>query len=436
MRGRQLTILSIAIAGLCGLSIAALPAWAQQAPVRSSSAKSPTTGKAKAVSKAKLKAGAKAAAAAAAAQGPDGGTPAVDAEASLDKAREALKDGKADVALSLAGAVLNASGKDARNTARALAVRGEAHLRQGRPADALADLDSALWVKGGLMGAERDVASKARSQALALAGAPPENAPIRRAETTPVPAIAVAAPPVAAPLAPAQALRSEPPRTAARAPATEPSPATRSSTWQVTAIPHEAASPLRDTPAAAGNPQPSTGIGGFFANLFGAASSPTPETTSSLPAPPAAALSSSPPQRAPSQGASDSQRQPARASVAAVQASPRAALPAAPATRAALTEPRSSATTARPQSLVEDGGYRLQLGAVRSKGEAQSMAERVRAEHGSAVANRPVEIDEAVYGNMGRFYRVRIGGFATPNESQALCAALRNSGVDCMVVGP
>lgn len=456
MRGRQLTILSIAIAGLGGASMGALPAYSQQGPAQSSPAKSIKTGAAKAVPKAKARPKARPAA-----KPSDAGeSQAVDAVASLDKARRALKDGKADVALSLAGAVLNATGKDARSTARALAVRGEAHLLQNRPADALADLDSALWVKGGLMGAERDAASKARSQALVLAGAPPGSAPVRQTAAAPVPVERIAVPSAAVPVTPVRqpiGQRTESPRPATRAAIAEPSPATRSSTWQVTATPHDASStrlnaaavpserrppaPPRTTAVvateASSTPQASTGLGGFFANLFGGASSPTPETTSSIPQPPAAALSSSPPQRTPPPVTGDRQRGSVPATVAAVQAPPRAAVPPAPAPRAALPEPRETSTAARPQSsLGGDGGYRLQLGAVRSKSEAQSMADRVRAEHGQVISNRSIEIDEAVYGNMGRFYRVRIGGFASPTETQSLCAAMRNSGVDCMVLGP
>ena len=37
-------------------------------------------------------------------------------------------------------------------------------------------------------------------------------------------------------------------------------------------------------------------------------------------------------------------------------------------------------------------------------------------------------------GNMGTFYRVRVGPFATQNEGQQACAKLKGSGLDCMVV--
>ena len=44
-------------------------------------------------------------------------------------------------------------------------------------------------------------------------------------------------------------------------------------------------------------------------------------------------------------------------------------------------------------------------------------------------------IDETTVGNMGSFYRVRIGPFASAQEGQAACAKLKGPGIDCRVVG-
>jgi hypothetical protein len=43
----------------------------------------------------------------------------------------------------------------------------------------------------------------------------------------------------------------------------------------------------------------------------------------------------------------------------------------------------------------------------------------IRREHAAALADREPEIDQAVVGNMGSFYRVRVGPFATQQDSQA-----------------
>jgi hypothetical protein len=70
---------------------------------------------------------------------------------------------------------------------------------------------------------------------------------------------------------------------------------------------------------------------------------------------------------------------------------------------------------------------------VRSEGEAQALAAKVKREH-AALATREPEIDQTVVGNMGSFYRVRVGPFATQADGQAACAKLRSSGLDCLVV--
>jgi len=71
---------------------------------------------------------------------------------------------------------------------------------------------------------------------------------------------------------------------------------------------------------------------------------------------------------------------------------------------------------------------------VRTQGEAQDIAAKVKREHAAALAAREPEIDEAVIGNMGSFYRVRVGPFATQAEGHATCAKLKGSGLDCLVI--
>jgi cell division septation protein DedD len=80
------------------------------------------------------------------------------------------------------------------------------------------------------------------------------------------------------------------------------------------------------------------------------------------------------------------------------------------------------------------GKYRLQVAAVRSRDEAERLASSVmkhQALNGGAV--QP-EIDEAVLGSMGTFYRVRLGPYANAAEPGQLCKSLRPQGFDCLVV--
>jgi cell division septation protein DedD len=96
---------------------------------------------------------------------------------------------------------------------------------------------------------------------------------------------------------------------------------------------------------------------------------------------------------------------------------------------AAAAPAAASAPAAKP-----DGRFRIQVGMVRSEGEAQALAGKVRREHAAALASRETEVDQTVVGNMGSFYRVRVGPFTTQNEGQQACARLKGSGLDCLVV--
>ena len=87
-----------------------------------------------------------------------------------------------------------------------------------------------------------------------------------------------------------------------------------------------------------------------------------------------------------------------------------------------------------PPVAKPEGRFRIQVGMVRTQDEAQALAGKVRREHAAALAAREPEIDQAVVGNMGSFYRVRVGPFATQQDGQAACAKLKGTGLDCLVV--
>ena len=91
-------------------------------------------------------------------------------------------------------------------------------------------------------------------------------------------------------------------------------------------------------------------------------------------------------------------------------------------------------TSSAPSAADASGKYRLQIAAVRSRKEADAVAARIRKEHGRVIGARKLEVDETVFGNMGTFYRVRLGPFAAAGESKAVCDQLRTKGFDCLVV--
>ena len=82
------------------------------------------------------------------------------------------------------------------------------------------------------------------------------------------------------------------------------------------------------------------------------------------------------------------------------------------------------------------GKFRLQVAAVRSRSEAEALAGSWSARHGEQLGGREPEIDEAVVGSMGSFYRVRVGPYASAKRARPLCVALSSDGFDCLVVSP
>lgn len=305
----------------------------------------------------------------------------------LDAATAALANGKPDAALVHINTVMSSGGLDSRSTARALSLRGQVYKRQGKPAQAIADLQSALWLKGGLSDAERETAMQVRSEAYREAGL---NEP------------------------PLSASKSEGRQTAGGPSATVATTGTGSS-------------------GSSSGSGIFSGFGGnFLSNIFGGDSGKSAESKPETSAAPA-------PHRAPSEPAVSSWSQ--TTSVKPAPSPPpsqhKAAAPARPEPSRAK-EPIKTASTAEPAPLEKgaqgEGRYRLQLGAVRSREEAKAVAERVKADHAALVGGRDYDIVEAVFGNMGKFYRVRIGPYADMAESKTVCATLRASGVDCMII--
>ena len=304
-----------------------------------------------------------------------------EAQRAIDAALKLLEAGKADQAAQALTAVLGGGNLPPAIMAKALLYRGIAYRQQKKPAQAIADLTSALWLKGGLSEADRADALRQRTAAYQEAGLAESGG-----------AVAAAVPNARAP-----------PR--ARRPPTglehgdadqrprEPAAAQSSSGWS-------SAMPLRDCSAALlalRHPLGAAGTAAACARRLRHRSSPRGRT------------------------ATDVRRRHARAP-AAGPAIPRCS----PAARCARRSERAGGQARGP--LPHPGRHGAQ------QGEAQALAGQGRREHAAALASREPEIDQTVVGNMGSFYRVRVGPFATAQDGQAACAKLKGSGLDCLVV--
>lgn len=390
---------------------------------------------------------------------------------------------------------LAAAGLPSQQMAKALYYRGIAHRKLGKPAQAMSDLTTAIWVSGGLSDADRASAIDNRQAAYREAGLGDEAPPL--VNTAPAPALAAATP---APAAPAAAPAPEPaavsagadapppavavlePSVPAPAPATAPEPAFGATVTPAPApakvavaepasgIPNPFADPAsaqgappapaaapaaglapEPAPAAAADNEPSmlakagkslseagTNVTNFFGNMF-KGSSGSPEPAASAPPAPTFGVEAQ-----------------TSASPVLTAANPDGAIGAdwggatqvksgGTGTRVAAAQPapmpspistgavaQSAAAPAKPLS----GKYVLQIGAVRNRPDADALADRVRREHGASLGGREPVVDEAVIGNFGSFHRVRIGPYADAKEPGKFCSTLIKAGYDCLVVTP
>ena len=98
---------------------------------------------------------------------------------------------------------------------------------------------------------------------------------------------------------------------------------------------------------------------------------------------------------------------------------------------AAAPQPRCGEPSPRPSPKA---GSASRSGWCARRPRRRRSRPRSSASTRAALATREPEIDEAVVGNMGSFYRVRVGPFASAQEGQAACAKLKGTGIDCLVV--
>ena len=307
-----------------------------------------------------------------------------DASRTLDVAAKSLDAGKAEQAIQQINSLLSGPKLDVRIMARAMVLRGAAWRKQGKPAQAIADLTSALWLKGGLSEADRTAALAMRTEAYREAGladadpAEPKAATGKRAETGSA--------------AVASGSRSEEARPAPSAEKSPPPASTQKST-------------------------------GFFSNLFGGGSS-----SGSPAASPGAEASADTGEREKRKGAAP---QPA---IGTSWSNVTDVKPSSPKSRPEAAAPTAGAITTASTAASVGGRYLVQVASVRSRSEAQALAAKVKQQHAAALGPRQPEIDETVIGNMGTFYRVRIGPYADAEEPRSLCAKLRGGGLDCLIL--
>jgi SPOR domain len=391
---------------------------------------------------------------------------------------KAFDSGKTDTAIASLTSALRSGGLSGPDMAKALFYRGTAYRKKGKPALAISDLTSAVWIKGGLSDKDREAALKQRQGAYKEAGlgasapatltpdggvpstapskkvalkAPAANPPRIKSDNKTATATsawqttaneATAAKQAAAPAASAPSSSSAPSVTPSIAGQLAPPPSTGLSAMPVGDSGTTPTTGLGETASSVGQSigQSLSGVGSFFSNMFssegGQTSAGAPPATATAPVTslaPVTTTGSTAPATPPASSAQGwGTNTAAVAPPAAAQKT--AKKPVQVAARAPASVPAPKPVAAARKTSKPLGKFKLQVAALRSEREAQQVAARLQREFGAKIGNSRPEIDAAAIGNMGTFYRVRVGPYASIDKPKELCAALLPKGFDCLVV--
>lgn len=366
----------------------------------------------------------------------------VAAQTAIEQGEKLLESNKPDQAISTLSSAISGGNLPSTVMARALYLRGIAHRRLQKPAQAISDLTSSLWLKSGLNDQDRADAIKQRSAAYAEAGlADPsgqtfEAKPATRTPSAPVAAAAPApsaTPPPVAKVSTTTAAAT--PASAVIAAATTTAPATADKPqWTgrggkriepPTPPPNEGGVSFAPATAAAAATEPSTpplGGGNFFGSLFGGQAS-----TATAPTPAAAV----PP---PLPAASEPAPQAAAATKAATRKTPVKLAAGAPSPTGAAASPQQGPKQAPGAVPAAAGSFRARVALVRTEAEAQAVVTRLKTQHAAVVSTHPATVDQTQFGNMGAFFQVRVGPYNSARDAQSACEKLKGSGLDCVPV--
>ncbi len=368
---------------------------------------------------------------------------------SYEAGAKAFEAGKMAPAIQSLSNALSVGGLSSQQMAKALYYRGVAYRKTGKSAQAISDLTSAVWLKNGLSDADRAAAMENRQGAYQEAGlgnatpigTPPLDAPAAAAALPPAPTAVAAAPaqPAAVPVAnTADSATSSWTATSAKsaADASVPNLAAPSGNYaslsapdapSLSALPQgdaaaaPATNPLAGVGTAIGNA--GTAVTGFFGNVFGgggtATTAPSADVVTAT-APPPAPLAPPPVQSAPPPPVGADWNSAVRVTPGSDQ-------------KPAKAEAKQKVASVEKPRATAAGKYRLQVGIVSSREEAEGISAKLRAEHAANLGAAAPAIDEVTFGN-GTFYRVQVGPYASAAEPGQFCTALKPKGFDCLVV--
>lgn len=101
----------------------------------------------------------------------------------------------------------------------------------------------------------------------------------------------------------------------------------------------------------------------------------------------------------------------------------------------ATPAPKATAVEKSPAPQVASSSvFKIQLGAYKTEAEAKQTASRIVGKNGDVLSGKPQFIVKADLPN-GTFYRLRFGGFTSPEAAKAACSKLTGRGQGCFYAG-
>ncbi len=98
------------------------------------------------------------------------------------------------------------------------------------------------------------------------------------------------------------------------------------------------------------------------------------------------------------------------------------------------TQVKVASRRANGQPAQAATGYRLQLASVRGQDQAKQAWRQLKSRHGDLLAGRDPEFQKLDLGEKGTYYRIQIGPFADKSETLELCNSFKKKGLDCFLV--
>jgi len=321
------------------------------------------------------------------------------AQRMLEAGVEAYEAGKFAQAVRAFDEAMRSGGLKNPEMAKALYYRGMTFRKLGKPGLAISDLTSAIWLKEGLSPSEKQEALKNRVAAYHQAG------------ISDAPDLSQSVP------------------TADAAPAATPAGAAATAGGWQTAMTDATSAPTSAPAQSSGG-----GISDFFSSIAGifgggASSSSAPSANNQE-----VTTASIAPEPSSPAGEAMSWSQTTQVSTANPAPPTATASPPPPAPKRTAAVDKATQAAKRKAAPAHSGKYRLQVASVRTRAEADLTVARLLTQYGGELDGRDPVVDEAVIGNMGTFYRVRVGPYANAKEPRQLCNTLQASGYDCVVV--